>query len=93
MSTFVKVTGWALFLLGLVFLAFVLFSTSISPDQTRVIWLLGPLTYATTWPLLISGALLILFGRIVELLSDIHSELHALRKEAEFARLPGQLAQ
>ena len=81
MSTFVKFTGWALFLLGIVLTGFLLVGAVRSPNEAQAVWLLGPLTYGTIWPVLVSGALLILFGRLVDLLRDIRRELHALRME------------
>jgi hypothetical protein len=81
MSTFVKFTGWALLLLGTVLAGFLIVGAVRSPDEAQAVWLFGPLTYVAIWPVLVSGALLILFGRLVDLLSDIRSELHALRTD------------
>jgi|tagenome__1003787_1003787.scaffolds.fasta_scaffold19285611_2 hypothetical protein len=85
MSAVVKFTGWALFLLGIVLAGAWLIGAVRFPEEAQAVWLLGPLTYGTIWPVLVSGGLLILFGRLVDLLGDIGSELHALRTEARLS--------
>ena len=80
MSAFVKFTGWALFLLGIVLIEFGSSGGEIS-EEAQAVSLLGPLTCRPSGPSSSAAGSRPVRQRFI-LLGDIGSELHALRTEA-----------